>query len=1035
MGKDLIGKTPQYSLNTISLYQWNGILKEASLDNGHSYLAQKEEGGVRIIRLFHSKSEIKNAHFKLMTIRDIYNSSNEVIAKTPSSIETRDLVDTVKQNILKITDSKSRKTERFTLKVKNFIIKFFSVLSFGVLYLPFIVHFRRINEARKDVNEVQQALLHLNSQDAAGETALIRAIGNRDTKLAKQIIIWGGDVSLKTKNMKSALDYAVHHDNLEVLQLLLSLDKFDQNEKNSALKDALDKKNMELINALLSRGAKFDLTTSLVTNFGNSNLLIDAIKENKLDFLDFLIAQGANLDLTDYSGNTALLVAASKGNFKLIKKLIDAGANCQIKNKLNSDCLMLSVKSGNLEIVKLFIEKGINPKTKNILGHNFLMLAILNGKNDVTSYLLDKVDLNDRDTNGNTALMLAINAENSEIVEMLINAKVNISLINKDNTTAWILAAKCKNKNILKSLLGPCADSFLSVFRDSIPLKYNEMDIEKWEMLRKYCRSTDSAGDLLILPLLFNDKYIKIDLNLTDKELKLGKINLEKRFPKNHIEYFLSDNAHRVLIKDFLFINMLRSNPNNIDPHHIERAKKILGEAITIPTSQKEENLDDLLTMFDKINFTDRKKPGYVNPTALKNDRFLTTIHDLRIGLKTYIHNLKNRTPLKLTLKDFEDAIGSKTYYNNLINQANIIINKIKNPEFDKDIQSSVLIDLAAAGSHECAARYKGDTSRWCLDLLKLEAASIKSIAPETIIDSIDKILIKFRESSIDTVVAKLMQKESNPMGPHYKNELLFLIGDELAIPGSELAYKETEYSSSIEKNSALSYFFEHYTREAILNLMDVAINGPKNDKGVRQSHRKELDAEAMIAWFRDSMPTAWKLKEYKELEDKTNLEIQTIINKFKSDAISEKEFNDYATRIINKKLSGIGISALSDPLNTEALKSHLQNQVKKEWGTGLLARHEANTKKILEQVELIKQIKNKTAKTEELNIFIDSIIKMDILEPKGISVIDPRNKTEIADAIHQIRVQDFLDKEVYINDEISMTAITKMMQTLKVIK
>ena len=49
----------------------------------------------------------------------------------------------------------------------------------------------------------------------------------------------------------------------------------------------------------------------------------------------FLIAKGADLDIQDENGNTALMIAVRKGygHIQGAKRLIDRGANLDLKNK------------------------------------------------------------------------------------------------------------------------------------------------------------------------------------------------------------------------------------------------------------------------------------------------------------------------------------------------------------------------------------------------------------------------------------------------------------------------------------------------------------------------------------------------------------------------------------------------------------------------------------------------------------------------------------------------------------------------------
>ncbi len=84
-----------------------------------------------------------------------------------------------------------------------------------------------------------------------------------------------------------------------------------------------------------------------------------AAPQGNIDIVNSLIEKGANLDLKNNDGNTALMFVASNGNFdrginaiNIVKALIEKGANLDLKNNNGETADMVAIKYSNTEIVK-----------------------------------------------------------------------------------------------------------------------------------------------------------------------------------------------------------------------------------------------------------------------------------------------------------------------------------------------------------------------------------------------------------------------------------------------------------------------------------------------------------------------------------------------------------------------------------------------------------------------------------------------------------------------------------------------------------
>lgn len=103
------------------------------------------------------------------------------------------------------------------------------------------------------------------------------------------------------------------------------------------------------INALLEGGADINFPT-------NKNLypLIFVI-EHRPQYFDLLMNKKPNINCRDHSSKTALMLACQWSKFVLAKKLIQAGADINLANDKGQTALMLAVLSKNLPSIQFLL--------------------------------------------------------------------------------------------------------------------------------------------------------------------------------------------------------------------------------------------------------------------------------------------------------------------------------------------------------------------------------------------------------------------------------------------------------------------------------------------------------------------------------------------------------------------------------------------------------------------------------------------------------------------------------------------------------
>lgn len=154
-----------------------------------------------------------------------------------------------------------------------------------------------------------------------------------------------------------------------------------------------------------------------------------------------------------FSQNSTCFDVARKGSLSEIKLLFEKDRN--IVNAIDdngSSMLILACYRGNQEVAKFLINNNadLNYVSKN---GTALMACVMKKEFQLVDELfLKSVDLDSTDANGITALMLAVQFKNVEMVKKLVKAGANKTLKCKQSKTAFEYAVFSNNEEIINLL-------------------------------------------------------------------------------------------------------------------------------------------------------------------------------------------------------------------------------------------------------------------------------------------------------------------------------------------------------------------------------------------------------------------------------------------------------------------------------------------------------------------------------------------------------------------------------------------------------
>ena len=91
---------------------------------------------------------------------------------------------------------------------------------------------------------------------------------------------------------------------------------------------------------------------------GNNSLHLAARFENRYNILDMLVRSNYDLNRVNYQGDTAMHIAAQKGNLRQLETLIQSGADKDRLNNFKLCPLYLAILNDRYDCVDLLLDNG-----------------------------------------------------------------------------------------------------------------------------------------------------------------------------------------------------------------------------------------------------------------------------------------------------------------------------------------------------------------------------------------------------------------------------------------------------------------------------------------------------------------------------------------------------------------------------------------------------------------------------------------------------------------------------------------------------
>ena len=225
---------------------------------------------------------------------------------------------------------------------------------------------------------------------AAGpDVRLVNAVAEQDTPAARALLAAGVDVNAARPDGVTALLWAAHWNDLEMVGLLLGAGA-DVNAADdhgvTALERAAENASRAMVETLLAAGAD-----PAVRQRSGLTPLMTAARTGEVGVVAALLAAGADANAaTTETQSTALMWAVAEGHGDVVRALHAAGANPRTSTAAGFTPLMFAARNGDIAMAETLIAAGVEVNDTGADGTHVLPYAIVSNQDTFARFLLEQ---------------------------------------------------------------------------------------------------------------------------------------------------------------------------------------------------------------------------------------------------------------------------------------------------------------------------------------------------------------------------------------------------------------------------------------------------------------------------------------------------------------------------------------------------------------------------------------------------------------------------------------------------------------------
>lgn len=301
-------------------------------------------------------------------------------------------------------------------------------------------------QAKKLVMAGASGGVDINEKLGDGTTPLLKAIKMGNNTIVELLVTRGADLNLADNEGITPLMAAASKNDVAISKLLLSR-RVKVNEQSKEGKTALfyfaANGNKEMLVALMDKGAN----VNVVDSTGDSPLHLAALSGKVSAFLLILSKMSPE---NEKDPMTPFLLAAYMGNKKQVTEFLATGEEANTVNAFGETPLFWAVRGGHAPVAEVLVANGGDAKSMG--GHIYFLMR--NKKYDLVKQLiLGGADVNNAGAYNYTPLMEAVNGNQVELIQLMLDKGANPNARDVEGYTALMFATKKGAEKSLAVLL------------------------------------------------------------------------------------------------------------------------------------------------------------------------------------------------------------------------------------------------------------------------------------------------------------------------------------------------------------------------------------------------------------------------------------------------------------------------------------------------------------------------------------------------------------------------------------------------------
>jgi ankyrin repeat protein/CHAT domain-containing protein len=227
----------------------------------------------------------------------------------------------------------------------------------------------------------------------------------------------------------------------------------------------------------------------------NANDFFATVQSCNIPGLKMLIGKGADINMQDKYGRTALIIACQDGCMEMVKYLVTSGARSDVLAKVpKASAIMAAIENNHIDIVKYLMDNNRDDMASD--GWFPLGVAAGEGNLEMVKYLLGNgIQLNSSAGENESALMIAVQTGHYDVADYLLKQGIDANYAKEfDEQKALMIAADINRPDLVQLLLdhgaNPCmaddeGSTALDIARlrryDSVTGILYRKTLERWE--------------------------------------------------------------------------------------------------------------------------------------------------------------------------------------------------------------------------------------------------------------------------------------------------------------------------------------------------------------------------------------------------------------------------------------------------------------------------------------------------------------------------------------------------------------------------